>query len=40
MKIGNIFLKTKNWVMMLRSLGMRWAIIIGIIAAIYWFFTL
>ena len=40
MKIGNIFLKTRNWIMILRGLGMRWIIIIGIISAIYWFFTL
>jgi hypothetical protein len=40
MKIGNIFLKTRNWIMILRGLGMRWIIIIGIIAAIYCFFTL
>jgi hypothetical protein len=40
MKIGSIFLKTRNWIMILRGLGMRWIIIIGIISAIYWFFTL
>ena len=40
MKIGSIFLKTRNWIMILRGLGMRWIIIIGVISAIYWFFTL
>jgi len=40
MKIGSIFLKARNWIMILRGLGMRWIIIIGIISAIYWFFTL
>ena len=40
MNIGNIFLKIRNLAMILRGFGMRWVIIIGIITAIYWFFTL
>jgi hypothetical protein len=39
MKIGNIFLKIQTWLSVIRRLGIRWTIIIGLLAAIYWFFT-